>query len=91
MAVHFTLPTVLANLADGHRTVQAEGQTLAEAVDDVAKRFPRLASRLRDDDGNPYPFVSFYLNNRDIRLDGGFTVAVEDGDQVTVVPAIAGG
>jgi molybdopterin synthase sulfur carrier subunit len=91
MAVHFTLPTVLAHLADGHHTVQADGQTLAEAVDHVAKRFPRLASRLRDEDGNPYPFVSFYLNNRDIRFAGGFAVEVADGDEVTVVPAIAGG
>lgn len=91
MTVTITLPTVLAQLADGNHTVHADGGTLADAIDDVAQRFPQLATRLRDGDGEPYPFVTFYLNDRDIRLHGGFAVEVREGDEVTVVPAIAGG
>ncbi len=91
MSVTFTLPTVLANLADGNQTIEAKGVTLGDAVSDVAGRYPQLAPRLRDDAGKPYPFVTFYLNDEDIRFGGGFESAVRDGDEVTIVPAIAGG
>jgi sulfur-carrier protein len=90
MPITLQLPTVLAKLADT-RTVEARGQTVGEAVADVAARYPALAPRLRDQAGNPYPFVTFYLNDEDIRFLGGFAAPVRDGDEVTVVPAIAGG
>ena len=91
MPVHFSLPTVLARLADGATAIEASGTTLGQAVADVAGRFPRLAPRLRDDTGSPYPFVTFYLNDEDARFRGGFDAPVQDGDEVTVVAAIAGG
>jgi molybdopterin synthase sulfur carrier subunit len=91
MPVTLTLPTVLAPLADGQRTLEASGATLGDVVADVAGRFPQLAPRLRDEAGNPYRFVTFYLNDEDVRFLGGFQAAVRDGDEVAVVPAIAGG
>ena len=91
MAITISLPAVLSRLTDGARSVPAEGTTVGEVVDDVARRFPQLAPRLRDDAGNPYPFVTFYLNDEDIRLSAGFDTAVQDGDELTLVPAIAGG
>ena len=91
MPITITLPTVLAKLADDQRTIEASGATLGETIADVATRFPQLAPRLRDADGNPYTFVTFYLNDEDIRFTGGFAAPVRDGDEVTVVPAIAGG
>jgi molybdopterin converting factor small subunit len=90
MSVTLHLPTVLAKLADS-RVVEATGSTVGEAVAEVAARFPNLAPRLRDADGKPYPFVTFYLNDEDIRFQGGFDAPVTDGDELTVVPAIAGG
>ena len=90
MTVTLQLPTVLAKLAES-RDIQAQGQTVGEVVADVAARYPALAPRLRDDAGNPYPFVTFYLNDEDIRLRGGFAASARDGDELTVVPAIAGG
>jgi molybdopterin synthase sulfur carrier subunit len=84
------LPAVLAKLADG-KELSAHGSTVGDLVADVAARFPALAPRLRDTDGKPYPFVTFYLNDEDIRFRGGFAAAVKDGDELTVVPAIAGG
>ncbi len=90
MAITLQLPTVLAKLADS-RDIQAHGQTVGEAVADVAARYPALAPRLRDAEGNPYPFVTFYLNDEDIRHRGGFAAPVRDGDELTIVPAIAGG
>ena len=90
MSATLFLPAVLSKLADG-KELAAEGTTVGELVADVAGRFPALAPRLRDADGNPYPFVTFYLNDEDIRFQGGFAAAVKDGDELTVVPAIAGG
>ena len=90
MSVTLHLPAVLAPLADG-RVVESDGATVADVVDDVAARYPALATRLRDAAGDPYPFVTFYLNDEDIRFQGGFAAAVRDGDELTVVPAIAGG
>jgi molybdopterin converting factor small subunit len=91
MPITVHLPTVLAKLADGHRSLEAAGETLGDVVAELAARYPELGPRLRDEDGNPYPFVTFYLNDEDIRFNGGFELAVQDGDEVTVVPAIAGG
>jgi len=91
MAVTVNLPSVLAVHAGGARSIQASGRTLGEAVADVATRFPALGPRLQDKDGKPYPFVIFYLNDEDVRFRGGFAAAIEDGDEVTVIPAIAGG
>ncbi|HYT70409.1 MAG TPA: MoaD/ThiS family protein [Gemmatimonadales bacterium] len=91
MSITMNLPSVLAAHAGGIRTIQASGRTLGEAVADVAARYPGLGPRLRDQDGNPYPFVVFYLNEEDARFRGGFGAPVQDGDEVTVIPAIAGG
>ncbi len=90
MSVTLVLPTVLAKLADGQE-IGASGETVGEVIAEVAARFPALAPRLRDEAGNPYPYVTFYLNDEDIRFTGGFGTPVTDGDELTVVPAIAGG
>jgi len=90
MSITLHLPTVLAKLADG-RVIEAEGETVGDAIAQVSSRFPALAPRLRDDAGNPYPFVTFYLNDEDIRFRGGFAAPLSDGDELTIVPAIAGG
>jgi sulfur-carrier protein len=91
MSVTLSLPTILARLADGQATLEASGTTLGEVVAKVAERFPRLAPRLQDEHGGPYPFVAFYLNDEDARFRGGFEAPVTDGDEITVVAAISGG
>ncbi len=90
MAITVVLPAVLAKLADA-RSLEAQGGTVGEAVADLAVRYPNLGSRLRDEAGRPYAFVTFYLNDEDIRFNGDFDAPVRDGDELTVVPAIAGG
>lgn len=91
MSVTLSLPTVLAKLANGSKTIDSQGDTMGDVVDDVVARYPELAPRLRDGDGKPYPFVTFYLNDDDIRFNGGFSATVRDGDEIIIVPAIAGG
>jgi len=84
------LPAILAKFAAA-KQLEVSGATVGDLVSDVAARFPALAPRLRDANGEPYPFVTFYLNDEDIRFHGGFSAKVSDGDALTVVPAIAGG
>lgn len=91
MPITISLPTVLARLADDRRTIEATGATLGDVVADAATRYPRLAPRLRDERGEPYAFVTFYVNDADARFAGGFRAPLADGDEVTIVPAIAGG
>jgi molybdopterin converting factor small subunit len=91
MPVTLRLPTVLARAAGGSTVHQARGATVGEVVADVAGRYPELGSRLRDDKGQPYPYVIFYLDDEDIRFQQGFATPVGDGAEIVVVPAIAGG
>ncbi len=90
MAITLHLPTVLAKLSGG-KDLEVNGETVGDVVADIAARFPGLGARLRDEDGNPYPFVTFYLNDEDIRFRDGFATPLVNGDELTVVPAIAGG
>jgi len=91
MPITLHIPTVLARLSDGQRKITAQGTTVGEAVADVSARFPALGPRLVDEAGSPYAFVTYYLNDEDIRFRGGFDAPVRDGDEVIVVPAVAGG
>ena len=91
MSVTIHLPTVLAPFAQGERTLAATGATVGAAVSDIGLRYPALLPRLANADGRPYPFVAFYLNDEDVRFLDGFNTRVKDGDEVTIVPAVAGG
>ena len=86
-----SLPSVLTPLTGGEHTITAIGATVAEALDDVVRRFPALSPRLRDEQGGPYPFVTIYLNDEDIRYSGGVGAPVQASDELSVVPAVAGG
>ncbi len=86
-----SLPSVLTPLTGGQHTVSANGSTVGAALDDVVRRFPALAPRFRDEHGAPYPFVTIYLNDEDIRFIGGFDARVQSTDELSVVPAVAGG
>jgi len=85
------LPSVLTPFTGGQHTLDITGRTVGEALDDVTGRFPSLSPRLRDEHGAPYPFVTIYLNDEDIRFIGGFDAPVQPTDEISVVPAVAGG
>jgi molybdopterin converting factor small subunit len=91
MSVTLRLPTVLAKSAGGATVHEAKGKTVGDVVKDVAARYPDLGPRLRDEKGQPYPYVIFYLDDEDIRFQQGFETPVADGAEIVVVPAIAGG
>ena len=86
-----SLPSVLTPLAGGQHTIDVTGRTVGQAIDDISRRYPSLSPRLRDENGEPYPFVTIYLNDEDIRFIGGFDAPVQPSDELSVVPAVAGG
>ncbi|MGQ0764537.1 MAG: MoaD/ThiS family protein [Gemmatimonadota bacterium] len=91
MSIPIHLPSVLAGQAGGVRRVDVNAPTVGAALDALVASHPAIAPRLRDESGNVYPFVTIYLNDEDIRLVGGFDATLADGDEISVVPAVAGG
>ena len=84
------IPTILRPLTDGQKHVEGSGATLRELLADLDSRHPGLAGRVVDD-GALRRFVNVYVNDEDVRFTGGLDTAVADGDEVTILPAVAGG
>ncbi len=91
MAVSVRIPTPLRKLTGGNDTVEAGGSSIAELIKDLEKRHPGLEERLCEADGSIRRFVNLYINGDDIRFLDNIDSAVGDGDEVSIVPAIAGG
>ena len=91
MAVKVRIPSPLQPLAGGQPSVEASGATLREVLADLEVRFPGIRDRLYDEDGNLRRFVNLYLNDEDIRFLEGEDTVVQEGDEVSIIPAIAGG
>ncbi len=91
MAVNVRIPTPLRKLTGDKETVQANGATIQAIVDDLERQFPGLKERLCDERGELRRFVNIYLNDEDIRFAQGKATAVRDGDEISIIPAIAGG
>ena len=90
MAVQVSIPTILRSYTDGAKSVEGSGQTLSELITDLDARHPGLGDRLLDD-GKLRRFVNVYKNDEDVRFLGGLDTELADGDNVTVLPAVAGG
>jgi molybdopterin converting factor small subunit len=90
VAIEVRIPTILRQYTDGAKAVEGSGTTLDELFADLEARHPGLRDRLVEGDGLRR-FVNVYLNDEDVRFLGGLQAPVEDGDNVTVLPAVAGG
>ncbi len=84
------IPTPLRTLTGGHDEVRAAGATVGELITDLEKRYPGIRDRLLDDKG-VRRFVNIYVGEEDIRFLGGLGTELKAADQVSIVPAIAGG
>jgi molybdopterin synthase sulfur carrier subunit len=91
MAVKVLIPTPLRNLTNNQAEVDAQGATIKDLIEDLGKNHNGLKDRLCDETGKIRRFVNIYLNEEDIRFLQGEATAVKSGDQVSIVPAIAGG
>ncbi len=94
MAIQVRIPTILRPFTGGEKAVTGAGGNLAELIDDLEANHPGLKERLLDTtDTGPdlRRFVNVYVNDEDVRFLGGLDVELSDGDQVVVLPAVAGG
>ena len=91
MAVQVRIPTPLRKFTDGQDTVDASGASIGAIIEDLEQKHPGLKDRICEADGSVRRFVNLYVNGDDIRFLENLESAVKDGDEVSIVPAIAGG
>ena len=90
MTVEVRIPTILRTYTGGEKAVPADGATLAEVVESLEANHPGIKERLVDGE-DLRRFVNVYVNDEDVRFTGGLGTELSDGDQVVVLPAVAGG
>lgn len=90
MAVSVKIPTQLRAATDGESIAEVSGSTVGEVLDSLYERYGELRSRIAED-GGLRRFVNVYVGGEDIRFLDGLDTAVQDGDEVTILPAVAGG
>jgi sulfur-carrier protein len=90
MAIEVRIPTILRTYTGGEKAVTAAGASLSALIDDLESNHPGLKERLIED-GDLRRFVNVYVNDEDVRFIGGLEAELADGDQVVVLPAVAGG
>lgn len=90
MSVTINIPTVMRKLVGGEAHVEAEGATLGEVLADLEAKHPGATKNVVDGD-NLYRFINVFVNDQDARMNGGLGVAINDGDTVRIMPAVAGG
>ena len=91
MAVTVKIPTPLRSLTGERESVSAQGATLSELVGQLESAFPGMRERLCEESGELRRFVNVYVNGEDVRFLQGLETALGDGDEVAIVPAVAGG
>ena len=91
MATNIRIPTPLRKLTGEKEVVQADGSTVGELLRSLDATYPGLKDRICDEQGNVRRFVNVYLNDEDIRFLDEQATAVSEGDEISIVPAIAGG
>ena len=91
MPVTVLLPTLLRAQADGASSVSADGATVVEVFASLVEQYPGLSANLLGDDGALHRFVNVYRNDDDIRYLEQLDTPVSDGDEISILPAVAGG
>lgn len=91
MPVEVKLPTVLRPHADGQVSVTAGGATVGEVFSELVERYPGMRPNLLDEQGGMHRFVNVYKNDEDIRYLEQLDTKVDDGDVLSILPAVAGG
>ena len=91
MAVKVRIPTPLRKLTNDAELVEVQAKTVAEAIDVLQKLYPGIKDRLVDETGAVRRFVNVYVNEEDIRFLQNQQTKLKDGDEISIIPAIAGG
>ena len=91
MSIVVRIPTPLRRLTDGQDRVDVEGDSLGGVIDTMNEQYPGIRERICDDQGQLRNFVNVYVNGEDVRFLQGLDTPTTAGDEVSVVPAVAGG
>jgi molybdopterin synthase sulfur carrier subunit len=91
MPTNIRIPTPLRKLTGEREVVEASGATIDEILQSLDSSYPGLKGRICDEQGNVRRFVNVYLNDEDIRFLADKATSVNEGDEISIVPAIAGG
>ncbi len=91
MEVHVRIPTPLRKLTGEQDIIKAKGRTVGEVIQWLTETYPGLKERLRDEQGEVRRFINIYVNNEDIRFIQNLETPLKEGDQLSIIPAIAGG
>ena len=91
MSVTVRIPTPLRRLTSGQDKVSVEEGKLSDIIASLEEQFPGIKARLCDDQGEIRNFVNVYVNGEDVRFLDGLDTSTKSGDEISVVPAVAGG
>ena len=91
MAVKVRIPTPLMKLTDNQAEVSVEGGSISEVINNLENQFNGIKERICEENGSPRRFINIYVNEEDIRFLEKENTVVKDGDEVSIIPAIAGG
>ena len=91
MAINVRIPTPLRKLTQEKDVVQGTGSTLAEMIEGLEQEFPGLKDRLCDETGDLRRFVNIYINGEDVRFQQGLETVLSGNEEISIVPAVAGG
>ena len=91
MPVKVRIPTPLRKLTHDEEVVETTAESVSEAIADLETRYPGFKERLVDEAGEIRRFVNIYVNDEDIRFLDNASTALKDGDEISIIPAIAGG
>jgi sulfur-carrier protein len=91
MSVTVRIPTVLRPAVGGERSLAVEGATVGDVLGELVTEHPAVKTQVFADDGTLHRFLNVYVNDDDVRYTGGLETSVGSGDEVTLLPAVAGG
>ena len=91
MAAKVRIPTPLRKLTNNDELVEVNGATIGDAINELQTRYPGIKERLLDETGAVRRFVNVYVNEEDIRFLQNQQTTLKDGDEISIIPAIAGG
>jgi molybdopterin synthase sulfur carrier subunit len=91
MSIKVLLPTAFTRHTDGQKQFNSVASNLPSLLTDIDQLFPALSTQIKGEDGKLRRFINIYVNDEDIRFLGGETYSFQDGDEVMLIPSIAGG
>ncbi len=91
MSIKVVLPTAFTRHTDGKKQLDSTAANLPALLTEIDATFPALATQIKDENGKLRKFINIYINDEDIRFLGGDSYAFQDGDEVMLIPSIAGG